>query len=151
MALLDQTAATGDIDPTDYDAIYFTGGHGVMWDFPDSAGLQAITRAIWERGAIVSAVCHGYCGLLSTRLSNGRLLVEGCRLTGFSWIEEIGVGVARYMSCNAETEMKRRGARYGKALLPFVSHVVTDGRMVTGQNPGSAKETARQVAGLLRQ
>jgi len=53
-----------DIDPAEFDAIYFTGGHAVMWDFPNSEGLQKLTRAIYERGGIVSSVCHGYCGLL---------------------------------------------------------------------------------------
>ncbi|MDK8875014.1 type 1 glutamine amidotransferase domain-containing protein [Paracoccus sp. SSJ] len=150
MALLERTAAPDQVDPEGYDAIYFTGGHGVMWDFPDNAGLQAIARRIWEKGGIVSSVCHGYCGLLNTRLSDGTLLVAGRQVTGFSWTEEILAGVARHMPYDAEAEMKRRGARYGKALLPFVSHVVTDGRLVTGQNPGSAKAIARQVARLLR-
>lgn len=136
MALLAQTARPDEIDPADFDVIYFTGGHAVMWDFPDSEGLQAITRAIWERGGIVSSVCHGYCGLLNTRLSDGTLLVAGKRVTGFSWFEEVLAGVSKHMPYNAEEEMKRRGALYQKAFLPFVSHVVTDGRLVTGQNPG---------------
>ena len=135
MALLAQTARPDEIDPADFDVIYFTGGHAVMWDFPDSEGLQAITRAIWERGGIVSSVCHGYCGLLNTRLSDGTLLVAGKRVTGFSWFEEVLAGVSKHMPYNAEEEMKRRGALYQKAFLPFVSHVVTDGRLVTGQNP----------------
>lgn len=150
MALLERTAAPDQVDPDAYDAIYFTGGHGVMWDFPDSAGLQHITQRIWQRGKIVSSVCHGYCGLLNVRLSDGRLLAEGRRLTGFSWTEEILAGVAKHMPYNAEAEMKRRGARYDKALLPFVPHVVTDGLLVTGQNPGSAKATARQVVKMLK-
>ncbi|MDR5651093.1 type 1 glutamine amidotransferase domain-containing protein [Ruixingdingia sedimenti] len=145
MALLENTAAPDRIDPAAYDAIHFTGGHGVMWDFPGSAGLQAITRAIWERGGIVASVCHGYCGLLNTRLSDGTPLVAGRRLTGFSWTEEVLAGVAKIMPYNAEAEMKARGAQYRKAMLPFVPHVVADGRLVTGQNPGSAKATARQV------
>ena len=90
MALLSTTARPDEIDPADYDVIYFTGGHAVMWDFPDSKGLQDITRAIWERGGIVSSVCHGYCGLLNTKLSDGKLLVEGRQVTGFSWNEENG-------------------------------------------------------------
>ena len=149
MALLAATARPDQIDPADYDAVYFTGGHAVMWDFPDDQGLQAITRAIWERGGIVSAVCHGYCGLLNTRLSDGTLLVAGKRITGFSWTEEVLAGVAAKMPYNAEAEMKRRGALYDKAVLPFVSHVVVDGRLVTGQNPGSAKATAEAVAARL--
>ena len=148
-ALLSSTARPDDVDAADYDAIYFTGGHAVMWDFPDSAGLQRITRDIWERGGIVSAVCHGYCGLLNTRLSDGTLLVAGKRVTGFSWREEVLAGVAGNMPYNAESEMKRRGALYERAMLPFVSYVVVDGRLVTGQNPWSAKATASKVAVLL--
>lgn len=149
LALLASTARPDEIDPADYDAIYFTGGHAVMWDFPDDEGLQSITRAIWERGGIVSSVCHGYCGLLNTTLSDGSLLVAGKHLTGFSWTEEVLAGVARKIPYNAEEEMKRRGALYEKAFLPFVSHAVVDGRLVTGQNPGSAKATATKVAALL--
>ena len=149
MALLASTARPHDIDPADLDAIYFTGGHAVMWDFPGSEALQRITRAIHERGGVVSSVCHGYCGLLNTRLSDGSLLVAGRRVTGFSWREEVLAGVAAKMPYNAEEEMKQRGARYEKAWLPFVPHVVVDGRLVTGQNPNSAKATAEQVAALL--
>ena len=149
MELLATTARPDELDPKDFDAVYFTGGHAVMWDFPDSKGLQAITRAIWEAGGVVSAVCHGYCGLLNTRLSDETLLVEGRRITGFSWSEEVLAGVASKMPYNAEAEMKRRGARYQKASLPFISYSVADGRLVTGQNPFSAKATAERVAGLL--
>lgn len=149
MALLSSTARPGDIDPGEFDAIYFTGGHAVMWDFPGSEGLQRITRAIFERGGVVSSVCHGYCGLLNTRLSDGTLLVAGRRVTGFSWREEVLAGVAAKMPYNAEAEMRGRGARYEKTWLPFASHVVADGRLVTGQNPGSARATAERVAALL--
>lgn len=149
MALLQSTARPEDIDPAAFDAIYFTGGHAVMWDFPDSEGLHAITRAIWERGGVVSSVCHGYCGLLNIKLSDGTLLVAGKRVTGFSWAEEILAGVTKKIPYNAEQEMKRRGARYEKALVPFVSYVVADGRLITGQNPWSPKATAEKVAALL--
>jgi len=149
MALLQTTLAPDEVDPAAYDAIYFTGGHAVMYDFPDSAGLQRITREIWEQGGVVSSVCHGYCGLLNTRLSDGSLLVAGRKVTGFAWQEEVLARVDKLVPYNAEDEMKKRGARYEKAKLPFVSHAVTDGRLVTGQNPGSAKETARKVAALL--
>lgn len=149
MALLDRTASPSQIDAKDFDAIYFTGGHGVMFDFPNSRGIQKITRTIWERGGIVSAVCHGYCGLLNTRLSDGRLLVAGRTLTGFSWNEEILAGVAKKMPYNAEEEVKKRGAKYRKAVLPFVSYAMTDGRLVTGQNPWSARATAKRIVAAL--
>ncbi|HMR50648.1 MAG TPA: type 1 glutamine amidotransferase domain-containing protein [Arachnia sp.] len=149
MALLDNTASPEQIDSADYDAIYFTGGHAVMFDFPGSEGLQRITREIYERGGVVGAVCHGYCGLLDIRLSDGSYLVAGSNITGFSWREEVLAGVAKLVPYNVEERMKERGAHYSKALLPFVSNAVVDGRLVTGQNPGSAKETAAKVAALL--
>lgn len=97
----------------------------------------------------MSAVCHGYCGLLNTQLSDGKLLVAGRRITGFSWTEEVLAGVAKYMPYNVEAEMKKRGALYEKALLPFVSNVVADGRFITGQNPFSAKVTAERIVTAL--
>ena len=84
------------IDSADFDAIYFTGGHAVMFDFPDSEGLQRITREILERGGIVSSVCHGYARLLNTTLSDGSLLVAGRKLTGFSWSEEVSRGLTSW-------------------------------------------------------
>ncbi len=149
MALLENTASPEKINSADYDAIYFTGGHAVMYDFPDSEGLQRITREIWEQGGIVSSVCHGYCGLLNTKLSDGSLLVEGRKVTGFAWKEEVLARVNKLVPYNAEDEMKGRGALYEKALLPFVSYAIADGNLVTGQNPGSAKATAQKVAALL--
>ncbi|MEO3727974.1 type 1 glutamine amidotransferase domain-containing protein [Pseudomonas syringae] len=149
MALLANTASPEQIDSADFDAIYFTGGHAVMWDFPDDPGLQRLTREIFERGGIVSSVCHGYCGLLNTRLSDGSLLVAGRKVTGYSWMEEVLAGVAKKVPYDSEQQMKDRGARYEKAFLPFTSNVVTDGKLVTGQNPQSAKATAQRVAAML--
>lgn len=149
MALLANTAAPEEIDAADFDAIYFTGGHAVMYDFPDSEGLQRVTREIFERGGVVSSVCHGYSALLNTRLSDGTLLVAGRKLTGFSWSEEVLARVDKLVPYNVEAEMKKRGAHYNKGLIPFASHVVVDGRLVTGQNPGSAKATAKKVVSVL--
>jgi len=150
MALLETTKSPDEIDSADHDAIYFTGGHAVMFDFPGSEGLQRITREIFERGGVVGAVCHGYCGLRDTRLSTGDYLVAGRSLTGFSWREEVLARVDKLVPYNIEEEIQQRGATYSKALLPFVSNAVVDGNLVTGQNPGSAKETATKVAALLR-
>lgn len=149
MALLERTASPDEIDAADFDAIFFTGGHAVMYDFPDSPGLQRISREIFERGGVVSSVCHGYCGLLETRLSDGTRLIEGRRMTGFTWREEQLAGVDELVPYNAERRATQHGALFEKAKLPFVSYSVVDGRLVTGQNPGSAKATARNVASLL--
>lgn len=149
MALLENTRHPDELNSADYDAIYFTGGHAVMYDYPDSDGLQRITREIYERGGIVSSVCHGYCGLLNTQLSDGSYLIAGRKMTGFAWREEKLARVDKLVPYNAEEAAKKRGALYQKAKLPFVSYVVVDGNLVTGQNPGSAKETAQKVAALL--
>ncbi|MCW5830853.1 MAG: type 1 glutamine amidotransferase domain-containing protein [Labilithrix sp.] len=146
MALLEETASPDQIDAADFDAIFFTGGHGVMFDFPESEGLQRLTREIFERGGIVSSVCHGYCGLLHTKLSDGSHLIAGRRVTGFAWQEEVLARVSKLVPYNAEEETKKRGALYEKAVLPFTSYVVVDGRLITGQNPPSASATAKAVA-----
>lgn len=149
MDLLDNTLSPEEVDPTQYDAIYYTGGHGVMWDFLENAGLQKISREIYEQGGVVSSVCHGFCGLLNIKLSNGQNLVSGKRVTGFAWTEEIVAGVAKKVPYNAEEEMRKRGAMYEKNFLPFTPRVVTDGRLVTGQNPSSATRTAQAVVAVL--
>ncbi|OAA54064.1 ThiJ/PfpI family protein [Cordyceps fumosorosea ARSEF 2679] len=149
MALLANTAAPGDINPADYDAIFFTGGHAVMYDFPDSVRLQSITREIFERGGIVSSVCHGYCGLLNVKLTGGANLITGRKITGFAWTEEVLARLNKIVPYNVEEAAKTRGAVYKKARLPFVSHTVVDGNLITGQNPGSATDTAKKVAAAL--
>ncbi|MDR0242753.1 MAG: hypothetical protein LBJ65_14225 [Burkholderia sp.] len=86
-------------------------------------------------------------GGTSTTSARGRS--RGNRITGYSWLEEILAGVAKKGPYNVEQQMQQRGARYEKALLPFTSNVVVDGRLVTGQNPQSAKTTAALVVALL--
>lgn len=82
-------------------------------------------------------------------LSDGTHLVTGRKLTGFAWQEEVLARVDKLVPYNAEAEVKKRGALYEKAMLPFVPYTVVDGTLVTGQNPGSAKRTARAVAARL--
>ena len=145
MALLDNTRSPDQIDPADFDAIFYTGGHAVMYDFPGSEGLQRISREIYENGGVVASVCHGYCGLLDITLSDGKRLVDGKRVTGFAWQEEKLARVDKLVPYNAEDEMKARGALYEKGRIPFMSYAIADGKLVTGQNPGSAKATAKLI------
>ncbi|AZA10418.1 type 1 glutamine amidotransferase domain-containing protein [Corynebacterium gerontici] len=145
MQLLGDTAAVADLDAEAYDAIYLTGGHGVMFDFPESEGLQHLIRDIADRGGVVASVCHGYCGLVNVRDTHGELLVNGRKLTGFSWMEEKVAGVSKIVPYNIEERIKERGAEYSKKPIPFVSNVVVDERLVTGQNPSSAKAVAEAV------
>ena len=151
MERLKHTLAASDVNWEDYDAVYYTGGHGVMYDFLDDEGLQALNRSLYENGRVVSAVCHGYCGLLNTKLSNGEYLIQGKTMTGFSWLEERLAGVAKKVPYNSEEEAKKRGADYKKALLPFAPHVRVHDRLITGQNPGSATQTAKRTLEVIRE
>ncbi len=150
MQLLETTKKPDEINWQDYDAIYYTGGHGVMWDFLDNPELQQITKNIYEKGGIVASVCHGYCGLLNVQLSNGQYLIAGKKLTGFAWCEEVLAGVAKKVPYNAEQLAKERGADYEKKLIPFMPNVIRDGNLITGQNPFSARVTALAMIEALK-
>jgi putative intracellular protease/amidase len=142
------TMPVGDADPGDYAAIYLTGGHGVCFDFPRSRALADMTARLHEAGKVVSAVCHGPAGLLEVKVG-GEYLINGKELTGFSWAEE---GLARRdkaVPYDLEEELKKRGARYGKSVVPFKAHVVVDGRLITGQNPASAAGVGEAVLKML--
>lgn len=147
--LLEKTQAAASVRPADLDAIYFTGGHGVMADFTEAPALQTLTAALYEQDKIVSSVCHGYCGLLKIKFSDGSYLIEGKKMTGFSWLEEKLAGVAQVVPYNAEQVARSHGASYTKAALPFAPYAVWDGNLITGQNPASAKKTARLVVQAL--
>ena len=88
MNLLEDTMSVADVNVADYDAIYLPGGHGVMFDFPQSEKLASLITGFYESDKIVAAVCHGPAGLLNVRLSNGDYLVKDKDVTGFSWPEE---------------------------------------------------------------
>ena len=150
MRLLDDTQKLADLSASEFDAIYLTGGHGTMFDFPSSDDLATLTAAMYESGKIVSAVCHGPAGLLGVKLAGGAALVQGKRVTGFSWNEEKLAKRAEVVPFSLEGELQNRGGVYEKALLPFAPHVVEDGRLVTGQNPNSAHGVAERVVAQLR-
>jgi putative intracellular protease/amidase len=147
MALLDNTRPAAEIRGDDYDAIYYTGGHGTMWDFPSEPHFQSIARQIYERGGWVAAVCHGVAGLVDVKLSNGDYLVKGKRLTGYSDREELLGGTSRLVPYSLEERLRERGANYVRTMVPFVPHALGDGHLLTGQNPFST----RALAKLLRQ
>jgi putative intracellular protease/amidase len=150
MNLLRNTRKMAEVNAIDYDAIYMTGGHGVMFDFPKSAALAELTAKFYESGKIVSAVCHGPAGLLEVKLSNGDHLLKGKDITGFSWKEEVIAKRDHAVPFSLEEELQKRGGMYSKALVPFTSHVVEDGRLITGQNPGSAAAVGMTVVAKLQ-
>ena len=142
---LQNTLPIADVDPSQFRAIYFTGGHGVMWDFPGNPDLQRVAQTIYNQGGIVSAVCHGVAGLLDLKDEQGNAIIKGKNITGFSNREELLSGMKREVPFLLEDRLLSQGARYRKGWVPFTSFVITDGRLITGQNPQSPKAVALAV------
>lgn len=150
MNRLVETMAVAEADPANYDAIYLTGGHGVSFDFPQSAALAGLVARFYEADKVVSAVCHGPAGLLNVKLTGGESLVAGKKVTAFSWAEEEKVGRDKAVPFNLEEELQKRGANYSKAWFNFAANVVEDGRLITGQNPASAEGVGKAVVKQLQ-
>ncbi|MXQ49072.1 type 1 glutamine amidotransferase domain-containing protein [Streptococcus pneumoniae] len=133
----------------DYAAIYYTGGHGVVWDFPDNGELQSIAAAIYEAGGFVTSVCHGVAGLLNLKDRSGNYLIAGKRITGFTHGEEILSGKVKKVPFGTEKEAIKRGAKFQKK-LPFASFALRDGQLITGQNPMSGRAVAKLLVESLQ-
>ncbi|GFM48945.1 type 1 glutamine amidotransferase domain-containing protein [Pseudomonas cichorii] len=146
---LGNTLKLSDVDPSHYTAILLVGGHGPMWDFVDNTELSGIVRSIYENEGVVSAVCHGPAGLLDVKLSDGRNLIEGRRLTGFTAEEEVARKYDTIVPFELESALKKAGARFEEAPI-FENRVVVDGRLITGQNPASAKELGEALVKALK-
>ncbi len=135
----------------DYAAIYYVGGHGVMWDFPEDPGLQSLARDIYENGGYVTGVCHGVVGLLNVSLSDGQGLIAGRKVTGFSNVEEDLAQLTAHVPFLTEDQLVQRGANYVKADAPWAPFAVSDARIITGQNPASGGLVAEKLLAELGQ
>lgn len=147
-AIMAATMTPAQVNPKEYAAIFYAGGHGVDWDFPDNKTLAGIASSIWEAGGIVSAVCHGPAGLLNVFLPNGDRLIAGRRVTGFSDAEEKLNGTENVVPFLLEDALREDGALYS-CDKPWSDYVVTDGRLITGQNPMSARSVGEAIARAL--
>lgn len=148
-----QLADTRPLDAVDiqsYDAIYFPGGHGTMWDLPDSEAVRSAVRDMYESGKIVAAVCHGPAALVNVRLADGSWLVDGKRVTCFTDEEEKSVEKDSIVPFLLGSRLEERGATLVKA-DNFDACVTTDGNLVTGQNPASATELGERIRDLVRE
>ncbi len=141
---VENTLKPSQINPNDYVAIHFAGGHGTMWDFTDNKDLSEIASKIYENNGFVSAVCHGPAGLVNIKLSNGKYLVDGKKVNAFTNEEEDAVGLTEVVPFLLETKLIERGAIFEKSGL-WQPHVVVDQRLITGQNPASAKSVGEEL------
>jgi Putative intracellular protease/amidase len=126
-----------DVNPSEYSAIYYAGGHGTMWDFPENKEIADIAAKIYQAGGVIGAVCHGPSGLVNIKLSNGKYLIDGKKINSFTNEEENINGNTDILPFMLETKLRENGAIYEKS-NPWQVHVVVDQRVVTGQNPMSA-------------
>lgn len=139
---LAHSLSSDDVDASEYAALYYTGGHGVMWDFPASEGLARLCLDLYGNGGYIASVCHGIAGLLFVKDRTGRYLVEGKNITGFTTTEEYLSGHSADIPFWNEDVAKEHGALFHKKRA-FSSYAIQDGQLITGQNPESPRAVAR--------
>lgn len=143
-AALEKTLPLRDVDVAAYDAVFLPGGHGTMYDLPESEELAHLLAFFYETSRIIAAVCYGPAGLIGARLSDGSPLVRGKRLTAFTNEEEKETGLDRFMPFLLEDRLRSLGAAFVPA-PKWSDHVERDGFLITGQNPQSSKSAAQAI------
>ncbi|KAK4226604.1 class I glutamine amidotransferase-like protein [Podospora fimiseda] len=134
----------------EFDAIFYPGGHGPMFDLATDETSQQLIKEFWEEGKVVGAVCHGPAVFVNVKLDDGKYLVEGKRVAAFSDEEEKQIGLDKEMPFLLETELKKKGGKYESSEDgPWGEKVVVDGKLVTGQNPKSAKGVGEEIMKLI--
>lgn len=146
--VLKHTQRLIELDVSEYDAVFFPGGHGAMFDLPRSHEVSELIERFMLEGRVVAAVCHGPAALVSAKNGRGEALVKGRRVAAFTDAEEREVQLDRLMPFLLESRLRELGAQVETAPNWQVK-VVVDGRLVTGQNPQSSLATAEAVIGLL--
>ena len=139
------TMKLSDCKSADYDCIFFAGGFGVMWDFPDDPDAHRLCREMYEQGKIVSAVCHGPAALLKVKLSNGEYMVKGHEIAAFTNEEEDAMKRREIVPFTCEDMLKENGG-FHKSAGVFKACVAVSGCIFTGQNPPSAGPLAIEIA-----
>jgi putative intracellular protease/amidase len=149
-AALANTVKLSDIQAADYDALFYPGGHGPLWDLAEDRRSIALIESMYAAGKPVAAVCHAPAVFKGAELADGSALVKGKSLTGFSNSEEAAVQLTDIVPFLLEDVLKARGANYSKA-DDWHSYAVTDGNLITGQNPASSERVAQLVLEKLGQ
>ncbi|MBQ4840954.1 type 1 glutamine amidotransferase domain-containing protein [Bacillus safensis] len=140
--LLQDTKALTDVNPADYDGIFFAGGHGPMIDFASNQLVADAILAVSDKNGAIGAVCHGVSAFVDVKDQNGKSFIEGKKITGFTNEEEEAVQLTSKVPFLLETKLREQGAAFEKGDV-FAPFAVVDGQIITGQNPGSSAETAR--------
>jgi len=144
------TKSAAEIDASKYAAVFFPGGHGTMWDYPNNETLANIITETLNDGRIVASVCHGPAVLVGVKDEDGEPLVKGRKIAAFTDSEEEAVGLTDKVPFLLETRLRELGANV-VTVDDFQPHSIVDGNLITGQNPASAKPVAADVIRLLEQ
>jgi len=147
-AALANTVRLEEIAAADYDALFYPGGHGPLWDLAGDKASIALIETMYTQGKPVAAVCHAPGVLRHVRAADGAPLVAGKAVTGFSNAEEAAVGLTEIVPFLVEDELRKAGGKYSKG-ADWQAHVVCDGNLVTGQNPASSEPAAKAVLAQL--
>lgn len=137
------------VSAADYDAVFYPGGHGPLWDLANDAHSQQLILDFYNSNKPVGAVCHAPGVFKNVKLNNGDPFVKGKNVTGFSNSEEDAVKLTEIVPFLVETELKKSGGNYTKT-TDWGVHVVVDGQLVTGQNPASSENVAEKIITLLK-
>lgn len=145
--MLDNTRELSDVTEADYDAVFFPGGHGPLWDLSEDRDCVALLEGFERAGKPMGLVCHGPAALRYVQSKDGASIVEGRSVTGFSNSEEAAVELTDVVPFSIEDEFRKLGGIYEKG-PDWASHVVIDGRLITGQNPASSEAAAKALLRL---
>lgn len=148
-AKIANTTPVSDINKDEYVAVFYPGGFGLLSDLAKDTTHAAITAAMYESGKPVGAVCHGPAGLLPVTLSSGKKLLADKHVTGFTREEEIDFGTLNNIPFLLEESLARQAARFTK-IQPWGENVISDGLLITGQNPASAHGVGQAMVALLK-
>lgn len=150
MTFLSHSMTLEEVRAEDFDAVFLPGGHGPMWDIAGNKTVKLLLEAFNSENKPIATVCHGVAGLLALQSDNGEPLIKDKHLTGFSNREEESAGLDKIVPFLLETQLISLGALYTKG-ANYVSHVVVDGNIITGQNPASSEELAKKIVALLKE
>ena len=152
-ALIDKVAHTlklSDVNEADYDAIFYPGGHGPLWDLATDSISIALIESFYKHNKPLALVCHAPAALVKAKAPNGEPLVNGKEVTGFSDTEEEAVKLTKIVPFLLEAELKKLGAHYSKG-DDWGSYVKRDGLLITGQNPASSEAAAKALLDVLQE
>jgi putative intracellular protease/amidase len=146
---LANTKKLASVSAADFDAVFYPGGHGPMWDMPDNATSIVLIEDFVKADKPVAAVCHAPVALINVRGKDGNYLIRGKRVTGFTDTEEEAVGLTSVVPFLLEDQLRERGGLFSKG-PNWSSHIEVDGKLITGQNPASSEAGAKALLEMLR-